>query len=348
MDQVEIDRVAAELFGALVERPHRFVEAVVRIAEFRRHEDVRPAEQGLADAILVSIHRRGVDQAIAFVDRELDHLLRRIGRRLKDPEPKLGHRSAVVEGDGRLGRTGHFALSRVSSEAPALPKSPRSASERGGGAKARRGALYRSPDAIPARPLGNRAAWTPTSLRLTAARTRSRRRQAASRLPAAIRTLFHPAVAAWFAASFAAPTPAQAEAWPAIQAGRHTLIAAPTGSGKTLAAFLAAIDELVRQGLDGGARRRDAGRLRLAAEGAVQRHPPQPRGAARRHPRASWRRAACPTSRSAPRCAPATRRRRARPHAPPPAAHPRDHAGIALRAARLAVRAARCWRRRAR
>ena len=45
--------------------------------------------------------------------------------------------------------------------------------------------------------------------------------------------------------------PAQAEAWPAIKAGRHTLIAAPTGSGKTLAAFLAAIDDLVRQGLDG-------------------------------------------------------------------------------------------------
>ena len=67
-----------------------------------------------------------------------------------------------------------------------------------------------------------------------------------------LENLFHPAVADWFAASFAAPTPAQAEAWPAIKAGRHTLIAAPTGSGKTLAAFLAAIDDLVRQGLDGG------------------------------------------------------------------------------------------------
>ena len=64
--------------------------------------------------------------------------------------------------------------------------------------------------------------------------------------------LFHPAVAGWFADSFAAPTPAQAEAWPAIKAGRHTLIAAPTGSGKTLAAFLAAIDDLIRLGLDGG------------------------------------------------------------------------------------------------
>jgi ATP-dependent helicase Lhr and Lhr-like helicase len=65
-------------------------------------------------------------------------------------------------------------------------------------------------------------------------------------------SLFHPAVAAWFDQSFTAPTAAQAQAWPAFQAGRHVLIAAPTGSGKTLAAFLAAIDALVRQGLDGG------------------------------------------------------------------------------------------------
>ena len=70
-------------------------------------------------------------------------------------------------------------------------------------------------------------------------------------VPEELLSLFHPAVANWFADSFVAPTPAQAEAWPAIKAGRHTLIAAPTGSGKTLAAFLAAIDELVRQGLEG-------------------------------------------------------------------------------------------------
>src|SRR5262244_2267648 len=64
-------------------------------------------------------------------------------------------------------------------------------------------------------------------------------------------TPFHPAVGRWFSQAFAAPTPAQADAWPAIQAGRHVLIAAPTGSGKTLAAFLAAIDSLVHQGLAG-------------------------------------------------------------------------------------------------
>jgi ATP-dependent Lhr-like helicase len=60
---------------------------------------------------------------------------------------------------------------------------------------------------------------------------------------------FHPAIARWFLGTFPGPTPAQVEAWPAIRAGRDTLVAAPTGSGKTLTAFLAALDELVRRGL---------------------------------------------------------------------------------------------------
>ena len=42
---------------------------------------------------------------------------------------------------------------------------------------------------------------------------------------------------------------AAAAAGQSILDGRHTLIAAPTGSGKTLAAFLAALDELTREGL---------------------------------------------------------------------------------------------------
>src|SRR5204863_8324980 len=56
---------------------------------------------------------------------------------------------------------------------------------------------------------------------------------------------FHPAVRDWFLKQFPAPTEPQAQAWPAIKSGTHTLIAAPTGSGKPLAAFLSAIDDLV-------------------------------------------------------------------------------------------------------
>src|SRR5471032_2311381 len=63
---------------------------------------------------------------------------------------------------------------------------------------------------------------------------------------------FHPAVSAWFHSTFPAVTAAQARAWPLIKAQRSTLIAAPTGSGKTLTAFLAVIDDLVRQGLASG------------------------------------------------------------------------------------------------
>ena len=62
---------------------------------------------------------------------------------------------------------------------------------------------------------------------------------------------FHPAVARWFTRTFPAATDPQLRAWPEIKKQRHTLIAAPTGSGKTLAAFLSAIDDLVRFGVDG-------------------------------------------------------------------------------------------------
>jgi ATP-dependent helicase Lhr and Lhr-like helicase len=56
---------------------------------------------------------------------------------------------------------------------------------------------------------------------------------------------FSPPVRQWFEQAFAAPTPAQAKAWPAIARGEHVLLSAPTGSGKTLAAFLWALDRLI-------------------------------------------------------------------------------------------------------
>ncbi len=67
---------------------------------------------------------------------------------------------------------------------------------------------------------------------------------------------FSPGVRRWFEQAFDAPTPAQAQAWPAIARGEHVLVSAPTGSGKTLAAFLWALDRLsgdVSDGADGAA-----------------------------------------------------------------------------------------------
>lgn len=58
---------------------------------------------------------------------------------------------------------------------------------------------------------------------------------------------FSPATRTWFEASFAAPTRAQSEGWPAIASGQHTLIHAPTGSGKTLAAFLWTLDRVLAE-----------------------------------------------------------------------------------------------------
>src|ERR1700759_4504875 len=60
--------------------------------------------------------------------------------------------------------------------------------------------------------------------------------------------VFTPRTQEWFTGAFAAPTAAQAQAWPAIASGEHVLISAPTGSGKTLAAFLWAVDRLAQGG----------------------------------------------------------------------------------------------------
>ncbi len=62
---------------------------------------------------------------------------------------------------------------------------------------------------------------------------------------------FHPVIEQWFEQKFGTPTAPQERGWPSIQAGAHTLIAAPTGSGKTLAAFLASLDQLFREGIAG-------------------------------------------------------------------------------------------------
>jgi ATP-dependent Lhr-like helicase len=70
---------------------------------------------------------------------------------------------------------------------------------------------------------------------------------------------FAPRTREWFARAFAAPTEAQAQAWPAIATGEHVLISAPTGSGKTLAAFLWGLDRLAAGAAGAGPGAEDAG-----------------------------------------------------------------------------------------
>jgi ATP-dependent helicase Lhr and Lhr-like helicase len=65
---------------------------------------------------------------------------------------------------------------------------------------------------------------------------------------------FHPVVSRWFERRFGTPTEPQCRGWPAILSGESALIAAPTGTGKTLAAFLAALNQLFCEGLEGDLR----------------------------------------------------------------------------------------------
>ena len=92
------------------------------------------------------------------------------------------------------------------------------------------------------------------------------------------------------------------------------------------------------------ARRRHLGGLCVATESAVERHPHQPGSAAGRHPRRTGK--TRPARRGDPHCR-AHRRYpagRAQPAAQTAAAHPGDHPGIAVRAARLRLRPRDAWR----
>jgi ATP-dependent Lhr-like helicase len=154
--------------------------------------------------------------------------------------------------------------------------------------------------------------------------------------PTSVLDLFHPSVAGWFSRTFPAPTQAQEQAWPSIEAAHARRRADRLGQDAR---------RLPRRHRRAGARRPLAGglpdetrRLRLAAEGAVQRHPQEPRSAARRHPRRA--RAPGPARRpirTAVRTGDTPQSERARACASA-AAHPGHDARVAVRAARLGAR----------
>ena len=123
--------------------------------------------------------------------------------------------------------------------------------------------------------------------------------------------MFHPVVATWLERKFGAPTPAQAQAWPLIAAGKDVLCTAPTGSGKTLAAFLWALDRLVAEAIAAGGELPDRTSVLYvsplkALSNDIRRNLEEPLAELR----VARDRARLPGARvSGPRCAPATRRR---------------------------------------
>ena len=154
---------------------------------------------------------------------------------------------------------------------------------------------------------------------------------------------FSAPVRAWFETSFAAPTAAQEQGWPAIAAGDHSLILAPTGSGQDPRRVPVG-DRPARDHARTGQGRPVPRPLHLAAARARRRRGEEPPRADRGHrPRGGATRS---------RVADAERRDAHRGHAGqgPPSArthaprHPDHHARVAVSHAHLAARVSRCGR----
>ena len=120
---------------------------------------------------------------------------------------------------------------------------------------------------------------------------------------------FHPLVADWFRETFASPTAIQTDGWAHIAAGARHADRGADRLGQDARRVPVGAQRPGRARPRRHARGPHPRRLRLAAEGARQRHPEEPAGAAGRHPRRAPRRAARRCRRSASPCAPATRRR---------------------------------------
>ena len=155
---------------------------------------------------------------------------------------------------------------------------------------------------------------------------------------------FHPIVRRWFEERYAAPTAAQEQGWPAIARGRHTLISAPTGVGEDAGRLPDVRGRPGAAGAVGGAAGRDAGGVRVAAEGAFERHPAQPVGAAGGDDGFGVGDGVAAAGDQG--CGAHGRHAGigAAGDGPPPAAHPHHHARIAVHPADLRKRAARVGR----
>ncbi len=101
VDEVQVDVLEAEPLERRVHRGEGLLRALVVVEQLRRDEELVARDAGvgdrLADAFLVAVDRRGVDVAVADLERVADDPLR-LGRvDLEDAEAELGDGVAVVE-----------------------------------------------------------------------------------------------------------------------------------------------------------------------------------------------------------------------------------------------------------
>ena len=103
MDEVKVDVVRPQRGQRLVECRSCRIGFVSTIVELAGDEDVGTVDTGIANAaghaLLVVVHRRGVDVAVTDLQRGPDGRGRLVGRHLVDPESELGNPDAIAQRD---------------------------------------------------------------------------------------------------------------------------------------------------------------------------------------------------------------------------------------------------------
>jgi hypothetical protein len=106
VQQEQVDPLDAELAGTLVEGVQGRVVTVVRDPDLRLHEHLGPVDlchagtaDGVADAALVEVGGRRVDEPIPVGQGQLDGIGGLVGWGLEHTEPQRRHLDAVVESE---------------------------------------------------------------------------------------------------------------------------------------------------------------------------------------------------------------------------------------------------------
>ena len=113
VDQVQVEIVEAELVAGSRRTRAAGVVAVGVVVQLGGDEQLVARDAGRgdrgADARFVAVHRRGVDRAVAGLERGADGPFGLVGRNLEHAEAELRHVVAAVEGDATVGTS---AMSR--------------------------------------------------------------------------------------------------------------------------------------------------------------------------------------------------------------------------------------------